>query len=612
MAMVRPQRSINPRLGIYLGIFLSLFMAIALLTLIFEGLGVGRLTLAWAMLLCPLALYGVIGAGGLTNDALDFFAAGRRVPAFYNGFTLATAAFGATGTVVLTGMLFFAGFDALCLAIGALAGFVVMAVMLAPFLRKFGTFTVPSYLGRRFDSRPLRLLSAAILSVPILMLLTAELRLAAEAASWLTGQSRATMAVLLAVILALTLVPGGMRSLTWASVAQGLAAFVALVVPVAIVAGLVTTLPLPQLTNGPVLRAIGRVEAAQGLPYIIPPTLAFDLPGQGLHEMSKRFADAFGLVGPSAFVMVTMTSLAGVAAAPWLLPRLASTPGVYEARKTLGWATFTFGISMLTAASIAVFFRDYVMDVISAPGPAAVPAWLSELVTRGLATINEESSRFRVSSFAFDRNGILLSLPIAAGLPEMLLNLSLVGVVAAGLAAAGAAVVSLGSTFGEDLIFGLTWEPPEGAVRIHASRIGIGLALAIGALAAATVSSDPFRLTYFALAFSGASLFPILVLSIWWKRLNAYGCIAGLSTGFSIVSLAILSAEGGFLNVDPILLAASGIPASALAAIGVSLTTPAPGRHVLELVRDIRVPGGEILYDREMRLQRQKRHRQRS
>lgn len=587
-------------------------MAIALLTLILEGLGTSSSALAWSMLVGPLVLYAVIGAGGYTTDALDFFAAGRRVPAFYNGLTLATAAFGATGTVVLTGMLFFAGFDALCLAIGALAGFVIMAVMLAPFLRKFGTFTVPSYLGRRFDSRVVRLAAALFLSVPTVMFMTAELRLAAEAAATLSGQSLQSMALLLAFAAGLTLVPGGMRSLTWASVAQGIAALVALILPVALVAAIVTTLPLPQLTNGPILRQIGRIEAIQGLPYIIPPTLAFDLPGQGLHEMTKRFADALGLVGPLAFVMTTLTTLAGVAAAPWLLPRLSTTPGVYEARKTLGWATFLFGISMLTSAAIAVFFRDYIMDLISATGPAVVPSWLSELVTRGLASITETSAQFKISSFEFDRNGILISLPIAAGLPEMMLNLALAGVVAAGIAAAGAAAVSLGSTIGEDVVYGLTWEAPETAARLHASRAGIGIALAISALTASTVTADPFRLAYFALAYSGATLFPVLVLSIWWKRLSAFGALAGMTTGFAIVTLAIIGAEGGFLNVDPILLAASGIPACALAAIGVSYATPMPGKHVLELVRDLRVPGGEILYDREMRLQRQKRQRQRT
>lgn len=610
MAFVRAQRSVNPRLGAYYGIFLSIFVAIALVTLILEGLGVGAGFLSWSMLLGPLLLYVVVGAGGYTRDALDFFAAGRRVPAFFNGLGLATAAFGATGTIILTGMLFIAGFDALCLAIGAVAGFVVMAVMLAPFLRKFGTFTIPSYLGRRFDSRPLRFLSAALMSVPMVLIIAAELRLAAEAAAWLSGQSRGQMVLLLGFLMVLTLAPGGMRSLTWATVAEGLAALIALIVPVAIVAAIVTTLPLPQLTNGPVLRAVGRLEAAQGLPLILPPALAFDLPGTGLSPMMKRFADGFGLVGPLAFVMTTLVTLAGVAAAPWLLPRLAAAPGVYEARKSLGWATFLFGVSMLTAAAIAVFFRHYVLQVVAATGPAVVPTWLAELVTRGLAAITETTAQFRVSSFVFERDGVLMSLPIAAELPAMFLNLTLAGAVAAGVAAASASAVALGNMIGEDIIFGATWEPPDGAQRLHASRAGIGVATVLGGLLAVSSSADPLRLVLYALAYSAAAMFPVLILSIWWKRLNAYGAIVGVATGFAVVTLAILAGSAGLVAIDPVLAAACAVPASTIATVSAALATPQPGRHVLELVRDIRVPGGEILYDREMRIQRLKRQRQ--
>ena len=107
---------------------------------------------------------------------MEFFAAGRRVPAGYTGLGIAGATMGATGIVAMTGVFFLIGFDALCLVIGGLAGFVIMAVMLAPFFRKFGMFTVPSYLGRRFESRAVRLLSAGLISVPILLLLAAELR----------------------------------------------------------------------------------------------------------------------------------------------------------------------------------------------------------------------------------------------------------------------------------------------------------------------------------------------------------------------------------------------------------------------------------------------------
>nr|HML44700.1 sodium:solute symporter [Hyphomicrobium zavarzinii] len=131
---------VNPRLGTYFGIFMSAFVALTLLVLILEGLGVSDSTLRLAMFLGPIAFYAIIGLAAYSSEPIDYFAAGRRVPAFYTGLVLAQTALGATGLVALTGAFFLIGFDALCIVIGGLAGFVVMAVLLAPFFRKFGAF----------------------------------------------------------------------------------------------------------------------------------------------------------------------------------------------------------------------------------------------------------------------------------------------------------------------------------------------------------------------------------------------------------------------------------------------------------------------------------------
>jgi cation/acetate symporter len=398
--------------------------------------------------------------------------------------------------------------------------------------------------------------------------------------------------------------------MTWTGVAQSLAAFFAVMVPVIIVAAIVTTMPVPQLTHGPVLRAIGRNEAIQGLPIILPPGMAFDLPGPELQPVMKRFADPFGALGPAAFVLGTLSMIAGVASAPWLLPRLAAAPGVYEARKTLGWATFIFGFAMLTAASVAVFMRDFLMDLIVTRGPAVVPPWLAELAKRGFASITETGTQFTASSISFARDSVLLSLPVAAQLPPMLLDLSLAAVIAGALVAAGAAATALGHILSEDILFGGTWDSPHGPVRIHAGRGGIAVAAAAGVLAAAFVMTDPLRVVLCALSICGSALFPVLVLSIWWKRMNAFGAMAGMLTGFLVALLTIAGGQGEGAAIPSALAAIIGIPSAVAAVFAVSLATPPPSRHVLQIVRDIRVPGGEILYDREMRTQRLKKLRQ--
>lgn len=597
---------VNPRLGTYFGIFLSAFVALTLMTLILEGLGVSDDTLRLTMFLGPIVLYALIGAAAYTREPIDYFAAGRRVPAFYTGLVLAQTALGATGLVALTGVFFLIGFDALCLVIGGLAGFVVMAVMLAPFFRKFGAFTVPSYLGKRFDSRVLRLITGSILAVPMLLMMAAELRIGAHAATWFYPMPQSMAVITLVAVVVATLAAGGMRSLAWSSAAQSLAALVALLVPVAIVAIVLTNLPLPQISAGPVLRMVGRAEAAQGLPIILPPALAFDMPGEGLQLLAKRYSDAFGSVGPLAFVIVTLSLLSGIASAPWLLPRVAGTPGVYEARKSLGWGTLLFGVAMLTVASIAIFMRDYLTDIVTAAGPVRFPPWFETLQERGILSVAADG-RPTLASFSMSRDDVLLSLPIVAEMPAAFVYLAAGGVVAAALATAGAVAVALGNILAEDIVYGLTWLPPKSGPRLIVSRIALGTAAALAGVIALAAPSDPLELMLWAIALTGASIFPVLILSIWWKRLNAFGAAAGVVTGFGVTVLAIIAGEAGLTGTDGALAAAIGLPAGAVATIAVALATPSPPRNLLELVRDIRVPGGEILYDREMRYQRRKK-----
>ena len=607
MSFSHRARVVNPRLGTYFGIFMSAFVALTLMALILEGLGAPPFALQTAMLVGPLVLYAAIGLAAFTREPLDYFAAGRRVPAFYSGLVLAQTAMGATGILALSGAFFLIGFDALCLVVGGLAGFVVMAVMLAPFFRKFGAFTIPSYLGRRFESRALRIAAGALLTVPMLLMLAGEIRMGAFAASWLLNEPVAVNVTLLVTLMILTLVAGGMRSLSWSTAAQSIASLIALLVPVTIVAVLVTNLPLPQLSHGPIMRVLGRAEAAQGLPIILPPALAFDMPPEGLSVIAKRYADAFGSVGPLAFVIVTITTLAGIGSAPWLLPRVAATPGVYEARKSLGWATLLFGVIMLTLAAVAVFMRDFIIDIVTASGPVQIPDWFSEMKALGMATLEAEARRPSIVSFGFNRDAVLLSLPIAAELPAAVLYLAAGGAIAAALATAGAVSVALGNVLAEDIVYGLSWQPPSAGARLIVSRLSLMAAAVFGGILAVAAPTDPLKLMLWSLALTASTAFPVLVLSIWWKRMNAFGAIAGIVTGFGVTVLAIVAGEAGMIGLDGALAAALGLPAGMFAAIFVTLMTPAPGRHMLELVRDIRVPGGEILVDREMRFQRRQK-----
>lgn len=600
-------RFVNPRLGSYFSIFASALAALFFLAVIFEQLGMSDRTLRWLMLAGPVLLYGAIGLMSATGQSLDYFAAGRRVPSAFTGLALATTALGATGLVSLTGVFFVGGFDGLAITIGGLAGFVVMAVLLAPFLRKFGAYTLASYLGRRFESRALRLLAAALLSVPLMLLIAAELRIGAYVAGWLVDKPPAALLPALAAVLFVTLVAGGMRSLSWSNAAQAITVLLAFLVPAAIVALLVTKIPLPQLSYGPIVRSLIRQEAAVALPAVAAHPLAFDLPGEGFSTIAKRFATPFGAIGSGAFVITMLMVMAGIASAPWLLPRVSATPSVYDARKSLSWATFVFGVLVLTMTSVAAFLRDPLMDLALSSDIRDLPEWLARLQSAELARVTSNATRIAVKSVEFARDGVFLALPMATGLPSVLIYLAAASAIAAALACASATATALGNLLAEDIVSGLSWQPPADNARLLLARAGLAVAVACATGIALVAPTDPLKLLLWSITITGATAFPVLVMSIWWKRINGFGAFAGLATGFLVATVAIVASEAGLIDTAGTVAAGLAIPVGVAAAMLVSVMTPPPSRHALELVRDIRVPGGEILYDMEMRRLRLKK-----
>lgn len=604
MAFTSRTRLVNPRLGSYFGIFTAALAALVLMALMMEQLGAADAIVRLAMFTGPIVLYAGIGFASRAHEVADFFACGRRVPAFFNGLVIAIAALGGAGFLALTGSLLIVGVDAMCLSIGWCAGLVFMGVLFAPFMRKFGAYTVPTFLGRRFESRTVRIVAAGVLSVPLLLLLTAEARFAGYAAAWMLGQSERLMAAVVVACATAIVLVGGMRSLTWSSVAQAIAALLALAVPATIVAIMISNLPLPQMTHGNVLRVLSRAELAQGVPIVLAPPLAFDLPGEGAEPLVKRFIQAFGSVGSLGFVLMSFVVAAGIAASPALLTRSGTTPGVYEARKSLGWAVLIAGLVLLTLPAVAVYLRFSILDQVAAHAADRLPAWFQVLQQAGIAKIDTKAPLVKLAGISFERDAALFSLPIAAGLPQVLVYLALAGALAAALAAFASSLVAIAAIVAEDVVHGLPNETVPDSARIGTVRVALLGAAFVTTWLAIGLPADPLQLFLWSLTFGAASSFPVLLLAIWGKRTNAWGALIGMVTGFGVTTFIVLLSETGVLALPSALAGAVGLPLALIAAVTVSKMTPAPGRNALDIVRDVRVPGGETVYDREMRLLR--------
>ncbi|MFM9850314.1 MAG: sodium:solute symporter family transporter [Hyphomicrobiaceae bacterium] len=602
MAAAPRSRLVNPLLGMYFGIFGSLLVAIVLLLMMLEQLGVTDATLRTSMIAGFLGTFCAVGIATFTHMPVEYFSSGRRVPAFFNGLVLAIVAIGGTGLTALSGSLFLIGFDALCIGVGLTGGLVCMVVLIVPFLRKFGAYSIPAYLSRRFDSQGLRVVSTALIAVPCLLLLMAEMKMAAFAASWLTQVSEGIALCFFVLTIVLVVAPGGLRSATWASAAAAIAAIVALMVPVVIVAVLTTNLPIPQVSHGPVLRALMRVEAAQIAAVPAASAFSFELPGAGFEPLLHRFGTPFASIGPAAFVLAALAVMIGIAGSPVLLSRAGATPGVYESRKSIGWAALLLGIVLLTLSAVAVFMRDIVLDQFTDPSQVHQAAWFATLANLGLGLLDSQAQPGTMSSLLFKRDGILIALPSAAGFPAVFLYLAAAGIVSAALVGACASVVTLGTMLAEDVVNGPRSELVSDRMRVTSARVIVTLCAIVAGWMAAVTRGDPLELLLWSLALSGSSIFPVLMLSIWWKRTNVWGALAGLVAGFAAAAGGIMVGEVFSFAVPGMMAGAVGAPVSFAAAVIVSVLTPAPDRHVLEVVRELRIPGGETLYDREVRL----------
>jgi cation/acetate symporter len=326
-----------------------------------------------------------------------------------------------------------------------------------------------------------------------------------------------------------------------------------------------------------------------------------------VEALGKSFIQAFGSVGSLGFVVMTFVVAAGTAASPMLLPRAGTTPGVYEARKSLGWAVLVTGFVLLTVPAIAIYLRALLLDqVIGHPGDR-LPLWFQLLQQAGIAQIESKSQIVALGNVSFERDAVLFALPIAIGMPHVLIYLALTGAVAASLTALETGMAAIAVILSEDIGDPVAQQARPDTARTGTARVmvlGIGFVvtwLAIG------VRADPLQLFLWAMTLLASAAFPVLMLAIWWDRMSAKGAMAGLGMGFIGSAAAILLSEAaGAALPSPLAGALWGLPLALVAAWMVSLGSQESESAASDVLEELRVPGGETVHDREMRLLRLK------
>ncbi len=606
--------------GIYTGGFLGFVIVLAIL----EQLGVPGYVIGYLFVLLTIGVYAGIGYLSRTAQVSEYYVAGRRVPAFYNGMATAADWMSAASFIGMAGSLYAQGYDGLAFILGWTGGYVLVAVLVAPYLRKFGAYTVPDFLAARYGGNLARLVGVVILIACSFIYLMGQLTGTGLIMARLIGIpfQYGVFVGLLGILVCSML--GGMRAVTWTQVAQYIVLIIAYLIPVVILSTQKTGLPVPQLVYGQVLQEVTNLER----------TAAYLAPFVG---EAKGHATPFWFRDPLNFFGLILCLMIGTASLPHVIMRFFTTPSVRDARKSVGWSLLFIFILYFTAPAYAVFAKYEVFtnvlgkDIGTLEAVKTLPSWVFSYGKIGLIklcganAVSPEAvfaacqavkdaagnvvpvTTLTFNQFSIAPDTVVLATPEIAGLPYVIAGLVAAGGLAAALSTADGLLLAMANALSHDVYYKMIDPAASTARRLVVARILLIAVAILGAYTAITLPQGILIFVSWAFSVAASGLFPALVLGVFWKRCTSTGAIAGMLAGFAVCLYYMFGTEyygvtplfkGTFLTTSGLSNIASGvigIPVAFLVTIVVSLLTPAPSRELQEFIDQVRIPKGGSL-----------------
>jgi len=613
MALNYSTPAVNPRLGSGFSIFASTYTCLVLMLIVLEQLGLPALTIDQLIIVAPACFYLAIGFMTRTLILEDFFQAGQRVPPIYNALAMTATVFGGSVLLGSIGSFFYLGIDALAIPLGCFAGLILTGVLFVPYLRKAGANTVPGFIHLRLGRGRVRLIAALLATIPCFIILVAEISLGGKIVSYflpspqtlgLSLPPASFFTFLVCASVFFTVVLGGMRSATWTQGAQ-FVVFLGLLAPLLVVSVMRTNLPLPQLTYGSQLEELKSLETTRGLVTVSKPQpLSVSLPRPAAGTVNRPSEQAFSALTPATFMLLVFCLATGVAAHPAFLPRLSMTPTILSSRRSFGWVALIAGFIVLTIPAYAFFTKAMAVEsLVGVPIPN-LPAWSRTLQQLGLVTLpaNRFDTMNASQAVTFQRDSLALILPIAGGLPRVFFGLAAAAALAALAACASGQLVATANMISDDVYHGNFNTSASPGRRLSVARFAMLGVSILAFLVSQSQQADPLPWVLSAFSFSAGTFFAVLVLSVWWRRLSTAGALWGMLAGFSVTALYLSGSQAVLFGIDPLCAAAVGVPVSFLAAIIASLFLGAPGEQALDAADELRIPAGETLQSRAIRL----------
>jgi cation/acetate symporter len=565
------------------------FVLFTILLAIAEQLGMPRPGIAWAFLVVTIGVYALIGILSRTARPDQYYVAGRGVPAFFNGMATGADWMSAASFISMGGALYATGYDGLAYVSGWTGGYVLLAVFLAPYLRKFGAYTIPDFLGERYGGNTARVVGIIMaIGASFTYLIAQVTGVGIIMGRFLFLDFNVGVFVGLAGILVCSML-GGMRAVTWTQVAQYIILIIAYLTPIVAMSWKHFSIPIPELMYGQAMNEITRIEREIGVQK-----LWVDLkPGDMLNW--------FGL----CFCMMV-----GTAGLPHILMRYYTTPSVKQARDSVGWSLFFIFLLYFSAPAYAAFAKWTVLTDVIGKKVTDLPQWIyrwgDSILGKptnqlGLFDIVDKNNDgvLQLADFVIKSTDfVVLATPEIAGLPFVVTGLVMAGGLAAALSTADGLLLTISNALSHDLYYKIINPNASIVKRLTTARILLVVAAVAGAYVATFRINIIVAVVAYAFALAGSGFFPALVMGIFWKRANKQGAIAGMIAGFlTALLLLVLGRNWGiyFLGVREISAGLFGVPVGFLVIWAVSLMYPPPDQKVQDLVESVRYPKGTTL-----------------
>src|SRR6187549_1968269 len=534
------QAAFYKNLGRMYGTYTGGFIGFIILLAILERVGVPNKILGYLFVFFTLAVYAIIGVMTRTAQLSEYYVAGRRVPAFYNGMATGADWMSAASFVGMAGSLFLLGYDGLAWVLGWTGGFVLVSILVGPYLRKFGAYTVPDFMSFRFGGNFTRFLAVIVLVCCSFTYVTAQIYGTGLIASRFLGMQFeiAVFAGLVGILLCAML--GGMRAVTWTQIAQYIVLIIAYLTPIVILSTKHYGIPIPELTYG---AAIAEITAREQ-----------QMLATGLSTAAalKPHIQPFINYSPLNFFAIIFCMMVGTASLPHILMRYFTTPSVREARQSVGWSLFFIFLLYFSAPAYAAFSKLEVYTNIIGRDLASIRPWLFQWGELGLIQICGKNAAsldaviaackaiaghpgvLRFSDFVINTDVIVLSTPEIAGLPYVISGLVAAGGLAAALSTADGLLLAIANALSHDIYYKMLDPSAPTIRRLTVARVLLFFVAVASAALAATRPSDILAMVGWAFSLAMAGNFPALVLGIWWKRTTTTAAILGMMAGWGI------------------------------------------------------------------------------